>query len=64
MILCSAKHKVVQAVSAVTSAPLTLFHSVHSQTDKTMVILSYIILAIFLAGFAYGVAGLLKELGK
>lgn len=29
-----------------------------------MVILSYIILAIFLAGFAYGVAGLLKELGK
>lgn len=64
MILCLAKRKVVQAVSAVTSAPLTLLHFAHSQTDKTMVILSYIILAIFLAGFAYGVAGLLKELGK
>lgn len=29
-----------------------------------MVTLSYIVLAIFLAGFAYGVCGLLKELGK
>lgn len=32
--------------------------------DKTMVTLSYIVLAVFLSGFAYGVAGIVKELGK